>query len=63
VKPEDAQESAERDQLWASLRQLRPEIEALATGAFQGTERERQLMLVLARVVMAELDFRIRLGE
>ena len=49
---------AERDQLWASMRQLLPEIKGLAHGQFEGTDRERQLVQVLARVVAAELSFR-----
>jgi len=31
---EQAQESSERDQLWARLRALRPEIDRLAAGQF-----------------------------
>ncbi|HEX3150233.1 MAG TPA: hypothetical protein VHR66_19300 [Gemmataceae bacterium] len=53
-----AQETAERDQLWASLRALRPEIERLAAGDRDGSDRQKQLVLVLARVVAAELSFR-----
>ena len=49
---------AARDQLWASLRALLPEIGQLAAGEFTGTERERQLVLVMARIVEAELRFR-----
>src|SRR5262249_5209672 len=51
-------EIAERDQLWASLRALHAEIQRIATGQFQGTEREVQLVMVLARVVDSELRFR-----
>jgi hypothetical protein len=54
------QEIAERDQLWASLRALRPEIDRLAAGEFDGSDRQRQLVQVLARVVAAEMDFRAR---
>lgn len=60
MDPDRAQESAERDQLWASLRQLRPEIEPLVDGRFAGTARERQVIQVLARVIAAELSFRER---
>lgn len=60
---EDAREIAERDQLWASLRQLMPEIGALALGQFDGSDRQRQVIQVLARVVTAELGFRARAGE
>jgi hypothetical protein len=49
---------AARDQLWASLRALLPEIEELAKGNFTGSERERQILQILARVVCAELGFR-----
>ena len=60
MNPEEAQESSERDQLWASLRALRPEIELLAAGAFDGSDRQKQLVLVLARIVAAEMTFRAR---
>jgi hypothetical protein len=49
---------AERDQLWSSLRALLPEIEQLAGGQLDGSERERRLVQVLARIVAAELRFR-----
>jgi hypothetical protein len=49
---------AARDQLWASLRALLPEIDRLANGSFEGTERERQIIQLLARIVSAELGFR-----
>ncbi|MFO0845159.1 MAG: hypothetical protein U0797_22700 [Gemmataceae bacterium] len=52
------QASAQRDQLWASLRALLPEIEAMAEGAFTGAERERQVAQLLARITVAELRFR-----
>jgi chromosome condensin MukBEF ATPase and DNA-binding subunit MukB len=51
-------DEAERDQLWASLRALLPEIERLAAGQWADTERERQLAKVLAGVVAAELRHR-----
>ena len=60
MDPQKERESAERDQLWASLRALRPEIDRLAAGGFDDSDRQRQLVLVLARVVAAELDFRAR---
>src|SRR5215469_2770083 len=41
---EQAQESSERDQLWASLRALRPEIDRLAAGQFDSSDRQRQIM-------------------
>jgi len=58
MNPEEAQAGAERDQFWASLRQLRSSIEKLAGGEFSGSEPERQLVKVLAAAVLAELDFR-----
>ncbi len=60
MEPQRGQEIAERDQLWASLRALRPEIDRLAAGEFDATDRQRQLIQVIARVVVAELDFRER---
>ena len=60
MDPMSAQESSERDQLWASLRALRPEIERLAAGEFVGSERQQQLVVVLARIVAAEMTFRAR---
>jgi hypothetical protein len=55
-----AQEISERDQLWASLRALRSEIDRLAAGERTDSERERQIVQLLARIVTAELDFRAR---
>jgi hypothetical protein len=49
---------AARDQLWASLRTLLPEIDRLAQGQWENSERERQIILLLARIVSAELGFR-----
>jgi hypothetical protein len=60
MAPDDAQEISERDQFWASLRALRPEIERLAGGDFDGSERQRQMILLLARVVVAEMTYRAR---
>lgn len=60
MDPEQAQEFSERDQLWASLRTLRPEIDQLAAEQFDGTERQRQLIVLLARIVATEMDFRAR---
>jgi len=53
-----AQAVSERDQLWASLRALLPEIERIAQGHFELTERERQVVSILARITVAELAFR-----
>jgi hypothetical protein len=60
MEPEEAREVSERDQLWASLRSLRPEIERLAAGAWDSSERQQQVVTLLARIVAAELDFRTR---
>ena len=56
--PEHNQAVAERDQLWANLRRLLPEIERLAEGQSDGSDRERQLVQLLARIVASELVFR-----
>lgn len=57
---ENAREIAERDQLWASLRPLRPEIGRLAAGEFEDADRQQQIVMLLARIVAAEMDFRAR---
>jgi hypothetical protein len=49
---------AARDQLWSSLRSLLPEIERMANGESDGSERERQIVQLLARIVAAEMQFR-----
>ena len=53
------QESAERDELWFSLLALRPEIERVASGELDSSDRERQLFVLLARIVLRELNFRL----
>jgi hypothetical protein len=63
MSPDDGREISERDQLWASLRALQPEIGRLAEGDFDGSDRQQLLVQVLARVVNAELDFRSRSGD
>ena len=60
MEQERGQEIAERDQLWPGLRALRPESDRLAAGYFEGTDRQRVMVQVLARVVAAEMDFRAR---
>ncbi len=60
MDPEQAQESSDRDQLWASLRVLRPEIDRLAAGQFDDSPRQKQIVSVLARIIAAEMDFRAR---
>jgi hypothetical protein len=58
MDPEQAQTVAERDQLWASLRALRVDIDLLAQGQLDGSERQLQIIQILARIVAAEMDFR-----
>jgi hypothetical protein len=58
MDPDRLQEISERDQLWASLRGLRPEIECLAADQWDGSDRQQQLVVILSRIVLAELDFR-----
>lgn len=60
MNPEQAQEVAERDQLWASLRALRPQIDRLAAGAFEGSPAQQAVVTLLARIVAAEMQFRER---
>lgn len=63
MEPEAARETSERDQLWASLRALRPEIDRIAAGEFDGSDRQKQLAVVLAQIVAAEMTFRARAAE
>jgi hypothetical protein len=60
MDPERAREISERDQLWASLRALRADIDLLATGGLDGSDRQRQVVTLLARIVAAEMDYRAR---
>jgi hypothetical protein len=60
MEPNEAQEMSERDQLWASLRALRPQIDRLAAGDLDGSELQRQMTVLLARIVIAELGYRAR---
>jgi len=53
-------EKFDREELWESLRALRPEIEQMAAEEFDGGERQKQLAALIARIVTAELDFRAR---
>jgi hypothetical protein len=63
MEPDHAQEISERDQLWASLRALRPEIDRLAAGELEPSERQLQIVLLVARIVAAEMDYREREGK
>jgi hypothetical protein len=58
--PDHLREISERDQLWASLRALRPEIDRLAAGEFDATERQQQMVRLISQVVAAEMNFRLR---
>jgi hypothetical protein len=60
---EHLQAIAARDQLWSSLRVLRPEIEQLASGTPPDSQREREVVQLLARIVLAELEFRAARAE
>lgn len=57
-----AKDIADRDQLWASLRVLREEIEQLAEDRQSPGNRQQQLAALLARIVLAELEYRVREG-
>ena len=51
----EAQEISERDQLWASLRALRSEIERLSQGEIVCDDRQKQVIQLLARIVESPL--------
>jgi hypothetical protein len=53
-------EDAEREELWGSLAPLRPEIDRLIAGEFDDAARQHQLVMLLARIVANEMDFRAR---
>jgi len=63
MDPDRLQAIAARDQLWSSLRALRAEIEPLADGQFGGSPREHEVVCLLARIVVAELQFRAEEGS
>jgi hypothetical protein len=60
MEADRAREVAERDQMWASLRALRPAIDRLAAGRSESAEEAAQVAVLLARIVAAELDFQAR---
>jgi hypothetical protein len=62
VDPDEAQATSERDQLWANLRALRAEIDRLALGDVTD-ERQQQVAVLLARIVVAEMEYRDREAE
>jgi hypothetical protein len=55
-----AKDLADRDQLWASLRILHEKIERLAVATKSLDSRQQQLSVLLAQIVLAELDYRAR---
>ena len=57
------QEEADRRELWAELKTLRPDILRLASGGYDASERDGQIVALLARIVAAEMDFRAREAE
>ncbi len=63
MEPDKIQAVAARDQLWASLRQLQPDIERLGQGGFEQTERDLRLVQLIAQIVQAELRFRAEQSE
>jgi hypothetical protein len=60
MDPDRIVENAERDQLWASLRALKPVIDRMAEGVFDPADRLPEMVQLLARVVRLELEFRAR---
>ena len=60
MAPDQPDDIAERDQLWANLQGLQEEIARLATGEWDGSQRQKQLSVLLARIVLAELEFQSR---
>lgn len=63
MDPDRTQEIAERDQLWASLRALKPVIDRMAEAHFDPADRLPEMVQLLARVVRLELEFRARDGD
>lgn len=63
MEPDKLQEIAERDQLWATLRILRGDIDNLAAGNFDGSDRQKEIITLLFRIVASEMDFRQRYAE
>ena len=39
---------------------MRPEIDRLATGLFDSSDRQKQIVSVVARIIAAEMDFRAK---
>lgn len=57
-----AKDVADRDQLWACLRVLREEVERLAGETAPLDSQQQKLAVLLARIMLAELDYRIHAG-
>jgi hypothetical protein len=58
MEPLRPEEETQRNDLWDSLKALRAEIDRLALGEFEGSPRDLKMVMLLARIVGAELDFR-----
>jgi len=54
---------AERDQLWASLRALRDQVVHLTAAEAPLSDVQIQIVRILSRIVLAELDYRARHAE
>ena len=63
MDPEQLVTIAARDQFWATIRVLQPAIEKLAAGEFANTETDRQVIQLISRVEVAELNFRPKQAE
>jgi hypothetical protein len=63
MDPDYLQTVAARDQLWASLRPLLAEIKKLADGEFDGSPRHHQIVVLMAKILCAELEFRAEEGK
>lgn len=50
-------ENQERKELWASLQVLRPEIDKLVARKFDFSKRQRDLIALMARIIVSEIDF------
>jgi len=55
---EGSEATKARDQFWTSLQTLQPELVRIAQGEFDGTDRQKQLLRIIAQVTVFELKFR-----
>ena len=55
MNPDELRDLAQRDQFWASLAKLEPDIRRLADGEWDGNERDHELLRLLAKIVLAEM--------